>query len=63
MKAYRLYVADALLLISENTARAVRDGRYLRERYVDMIKPKQEDPRTAEEIINSIKQKLGGERV
>lgn len=59
IKAYRAYVSDTLLLIAENTALAVR-GKYPKQRYVEIVSPKPLETRTADEIINSFKQKLGG---
>lgn len=54
-------MTDTLQLIGENTAQAVK-GRYFKQRYAEIIKPKPQDNRTAEEIINSFKRKLGGEQ-
>ena len=49
-KAYRIYVTDALRLISENTASSV-GGKYITARFADVIAPpKEEDNRTCEEI-------------
>lgn len=51
--AYRIYVTDALKGLIGHT-----------ERYYDWIKPQKTDNRTADEIINDIKEglnKLGGE--
>lgn len=55
-KAYRIYVSDTLKMIAENTARA--GGRYVTARYVDIIHPKPEETRSADEIISHIKKKL-----
>ena len=38
-KAYRLYVTDALKIITENTAKA-NGGTYLTGRYAELIEPK-----------------------
>lgn len=48
--AYRIYVSDSLRIITENTAKAV-GGSYIEGRYKDIIKPKRQDNRTAEQII------------
>ena len=56
-KAYRLYVTDALKIITENTAK-LNGGTYLTGRYAEMIEPRKEETRTAEEIIDTIKEKL-----
>ena len=50
-EAYRVYVTDAL--------RAILGGEE-NARYKDWITPPQEETRTAEEIIDHIKQKLAG---
>lgn len=55
--AYRVYVTDALKFIAENTARYAGGG-YMKARYEDLIHPKPEDTRTAEEIIEHMKKKL-----
>jgi len=56
-KAYKCYVADALRIITENTAKA-NGGKYLQARYIDYIEPKKEETRTADEVITSLKEKL-----
>ena len=58
-KAYRIYVTDALRLISENTASAV-GGKYITARFADVIAPpKEEDNRTCEEITAEIIARCG----
>ena len=58
-KAYRIYVADALRLISENTASSV-GGKYITARFADVIAPpKEEDNRTCEEITAEIIARCG----
>ena len=58
-KAYRIYVADALRLISENTASSV-GGKYITARFADVIAPpKEEDNRTCEEITAEILARCG----
>lgn len=56
-KAYKMYITDALKIIAENTAKQV-GGSYLTARYAEMIEPKKEETRTANEIIINIKDKL-----
>jgi hypothetical protein len=56
-KAYQVYVTDALRIITENTAKA-NGGTYLQARYVEMIEPKEEETRTANEVIIDLKEKL-----
>lgn len=58
-EAYRIYVSECLRMTTENTANLSR-GTYMKAKYADLIKPKQEETRTAEQIITSIKAKLGG---
>lgn len=53
------YVTDALMYISQNTANA-RGGKALMERFFDVLKKKPEETRTAQDIINNFKKKLGG---
>ena len=64
-EVYRIYVTDALRILSENTARMLQfGGTYLKARYAEIIDPKPADPRTGEEIVDGIKSKLrqiGGE--
>lgn len=57
-KAYKNYVTDALRIITENTARAVNNGIYLKARYAELIEPIKKEERTANEIIDDLKQKL-----
>ena len=58
-KAYRIYVTDALRLISENTASSV-GGKYITARFADVIaQPKEEDNRTCEEITAEIIARCG----
>ena len=58
-KAYRIYVTDALRLISENTASSV-GGKYITARFADVIAPpKEEDNRTCEEITAEIIERCG----
>lgn len=55
---YRICVSDSLRIISENSAMSV-GGKYFTARYYDLVKPKkQEEERTAEDVINHIKQGL-----
>lgn len=56
--AYRIYVTDALRLVTENTARYA-SGNYIKARYVDMIEPKKQDNRTCEEITADIVARCG----
>lgn len=58
-KAFRLYVTEGIKYISENTAHFVEGGKYLAISYSDMIEPKEEDNRTAEEIVDDVIEKCG----
>ena len=57
-EAYRIYVADALRFVAENTAQYV-GGDYIKARYADMIEPKKQDNRTCEEITADIVARCG----
>ena len=61
--AYKMYVAEALRIITENTGKYA-GGSYMKQRYIDIIDPKPEEKRTGSEIIDMLKNKLaeiGGE--
>jgi hypothetical protein len=65
-EAYRFYVAEGIRFVSENTTHSAFDGggRYLNLKLYDILYPPKQDTRTAEDIINHVKQglaKLGGE--
>lgn len=53
---YRIYLTDALKVISENTAKMVQEGKYLPKRYADLIEKKnrKEDERTGDEIADEV---------
>lgn len=57
-KAYRVYVTDALKMMTENTAKYAGGG-YIKARYIDIIDPPPEETRTGDEIIAQMKAKLG----
>lgn len=52
------YVTDALMYISENTANQ-HGGKAISKRFYDLKNGEPEETRTPDEIINSIKNKLG----
>jgi hypothetical protein len=56
--ACRHFACDALRIITENTAKAVREGSYLTKRLFDILNVKHEHVRTSEEIIEGIRKKL-----
>ena len=51
--AYRIYIADCLRIISENTAK-MSGGSYITAKFADIINPKPVDKRTGEEIAADI---------
>ena len=55
-KAYRIYVTDALKLITENMVK--KESAYLSQRYIEVIEPVKEEKRSASEIIDGLKDKL-----
>ena len=55
-KAFKIYVTDALKILTENTAKA-GGGNMLTQRYIDIINHKVET-RTADEIVENIRNKL-----
>ena len=56
--AYRIYVADCLRIISENTAK-IGGGSYITAKFGDIINPKPVDNRTGEEIAADIIKRAG----
>lgn len=57
-KAYRVYVTDALRVLTENTAK-ISGGGYIQHRYVELIEPRKEETRSGDEIIEHMKNVLG----
>lgn len=55
--AYRIYVARATQILTENTANAF-GGKSMSMSYEELINPKTVDNRSAEEIIEDIKKKM-----
>ena len=56
--AYRIYVADCLRIISENTAK-MGGGSYITAKFADIINPKPVEKRTGEEIAADIIKRAG----
>lgn len=56
-KSYQLYITECLRMITENTAR-FGGGSYMQLKYSELIEPKPQDNRTADEIIQGIKTKV-----
>ena len=55
---FRLYVAECLQNISENTAKQ-SGGAYVYARFADLVKPKPVDNRTAEEVVADVAKMAG----
>lgn len=58
-KAYRIYITDGIKVLVDNTAR-IAGGAVLNKRYIDMVEPKEEETRTAKDVIDGIKKKFRG---
>ena len=56
-EVWRKYTARCLRLITENTAGMV-NGKLISVEYEDIINPKPEEKRSADEIINGLKNKI-----
>lgn len=58
-KQYRIYITDALKVLTENTAKMF-GGATIKMRYAELIdtEPQKEETRTADEVVDSIKEKL-----
>ena len=56
-KATKIYYAECLRIISENTAK-FGGGGYIQAKLADILDPKPVDNRTADEIISGIKDKI-----
>lgn len=54
---YRMYIADALKAISENTAK-LTGGSYIQKRYADILNPTPKETRTEQEVISMLSEKL-----
>ena len=56
-EVWRKYTARCVRMITENTAGMV-NGKFISVEYEDIINPKPEEKRSADEIIGNIKDKL-----
>lgn len=56
-EVWRKYMARCLRLMTENTAGMVQ-GKMMTVEYEDIINPKPEEKRSADEIINGLKNKI-----
>ena len=56
-KATRIYCAECLRMITENTAKQC-GGSYISVKLTDILNPKPADNRTSEEVISGIKNKI-----
>lgn len=58
-KATRIYCAECLRMITENTAKmSAGGGSYISVKLTDILNPKPADNRTSEEVISGIKNKI-----
>ena len=53
-------MAECARLVTLNTARLVHEGQYMPAKLGEILEPKPEDNRSANEIIDHIKSKLRG---
>lgn len=56
-EVWRKYTARCVRMITENTAGMVQ-GKFISAEYEDIINPKPEEKRSADEIINGLKNKI-----
>lgn len=56
-KATNIYVAECLRIISENTGK-LAGGSYVQAKLIDILEPKPIETRSAQEIIDGIREKL-----
>lgn len=56
-KAYRIYVTDALMYLTTTTAMRY-GGKYLAQRYLELIEPPKAETRTEGEVISDLKRKI-----
>ena len=56
-QSYQYYIAECLRIISENTAK-FGGGSYVQVKIQDVLEPKPVDNRTADDVIESIRNKL-----
>lgn len=54
-KMYKIYVTDALRILTKKFG-----GEYLKNRFADVLEPHKEEKKTADEVINNIRDKLKG---
>lgn len=59
---YKVYMSDLIKMIAENTARAVKDGKYTEKKWFDIINKNEEveETRSAQEIIEYMKNVVKG---
>lgn len=53
MDFYRKYVAECARIITENTAKISKGG-YIKAKYGDVVDPKPQEHRSAEEIVDDV---------
>lgn len=57
-KVWEVYVADAVRMITENTAKFA-SGQYIEKRYLEILESKPQDTRTGEQIVADVVKKAG----
>lgn len=55
---YRIFISDELFIMNNNLVQYI-GGSKMEKRYYDVVFPEPEETRTAEEIIEGLKKKLG----
>ena len=56
-RRYRAYITDALMILTENTAHSVKEGKYLTQRWAEKFLPV--DNRTGDEIVLDVIKNAG----
>lgn len=56
--AYRIYLCECARITTLNTANST-GGSYIEKKFVDILNPKPEDNRTAEEIVADVFERMG----
>lgn len=54
-----MYATDALQIITENTGRAVKSGKSINKRFIEIIQPQKVDNRSADEIVQDVITRAG----
>ena len=62
LEACRIYYADALKALTDNTAAMITGGSHMSMRLTEVLYPVEPDERTQEEIVSSIWAKIDPQR-